>query len=166
MRISVFAILFLLLAGCTNPPEYPIEPQIEYLSMSKSVMLQGQGTEDTTYITFAFTDGDGDLGHFQEGGGNETLDIFLTDLRTGAQAESFILPFVPELGAGNGISGEITVRMLTTCCIYPPWVTDALPCESSQQYPVDTLQYEIYIVDRAGHESNRIRTDFIYLQCQ
>ncbi len=156
----------LCLTACIRPPDYPVEPHIEYVSMSKTGMLQGQGPEDTTYVTISFTDGDGDLGHFKEGSEEQVLDLFLTDLRTGAQSESFIIPFVPELGSGNGISGEITIRLLTTCCIFPPYVTDAAaPCDPSQQYPVDTLRYEIYLMDRAGHESNRVQTEDIYLFC-
>lgn len=74
---------------------------------------------------------------------------------------------MPELGTTNGISGEITFRLLTTCCVFPEWVTDVQsPCDPSMQYPVDTLRYEIYIRDRAGHESNRIETEDIYLLCQ
>ncbi len=167
MKYFFSALVVLLFGACINPPDYPIEPQIKYVSMSRNTLVQGQGPEDTTYITISFTDGDGDIGHFKEGSDEQEVDLFLTDLRTGAQAEHFIIPFVPELGAGNGISGEITMRLLTTCCIFPPWVTDAaLPCEASQQYPVDTLQYEIYLIDRAGHESNRITTEPIYLLCQ
>ncbi len=168
-RPFTFLLLFttLWLSSCVRPPDYPVEPHIEYVSMSKSTLLQGQGPEDTTYITISFTDGDGDLGHFKDGSEEQVLDLFLTDLRTGAQSESFIIPFVPELGSGNGVSGEITLRVLTTCCIFPPYVTDAAaPCEPSQQYPVDTLRYEIYLVDRAGNESNRVETEDIFLLCQ
>ena len=56
----------------------------------------------------------------------------------------------------------------TTCCLYPGGVFNA--CDQTEpavsQFPVDTLIYEIYIVDRAGHESNRVLTDPVFLQCK
>lgn len=151
--------------SCTQPPEYPIEPVIDFVNLSKSEMKQGRFGEDTTYVTISFTDGDGDIGHFKEGSQQVEADLFLTDLRTTAQSEQFSVWFIPELGSSNGISGEITFRLLTTCCIYPP-NSNFEPCEPSAVYPVDTLVYEIYLVDRAGNESNRIQTDPIFLQCQ
>jgi hypothetical protein len=164
--LTVAALL--LIAACAQPPEYPIEPQLEFISMTKNSMRQGNGTEDTTLITLGFTDGDGDIGNFKEGESNLVADLFLRDLRfPEAIAEQFTIPFVPELGTNNGISGEITFRLLTTCCIFPDWVTDAsAPCQPSLQYPADTLVYEIYIMDRAGHESNSVFTDPIILRCE
>ena len=161
------AALTILALGCVQPPDYPIEPVIEYVGLTKNTMLQGKTGEDETYITISFTDGDGDIGFFQEGSSMVETDLFLRDLRTDSEAAKFSIPFVPELGTTNGISGEITFRLLTTCCVFPEWVTDVQsPCDPSMQYPVDTPRYEIYIRDRAGHESNRIETEDIYLLCQ
>ena len=154
------------LTACVQPPEYPVEPVIEFVSLSKDVLVQSSSPIDETYLTISFTDGDGDLGYFEEGSTNVETDLFLKDLRTGADAVSFTIPFVPELGASNGISGEITVRLLTTCCVYPEDDPSAPPpCTPYAGYPIDTLVYEVYIVDRAGNESNRIETAPIYLLC-
>ncbi len=153
------------LTACIQPPDYPIEPVIEFVSLTKTTMVSGKNGEDETTLTISFTDGDGDLGSFQSDGQVE-LDMFLIDSRTGDFDEKFSIPFVPELGAANGISGEIYADILTTCCIYPPYVTDAATgCDPSQQYLIDTLIYEIYIVDRAGNESNHIFADPIYILC-
>ena len=160
-------IAMLFSGGCTQPPEYPIEPVISYVGMTKNTMVQGDGTEDQTWVTISFTDGDGDIGFFKEGSSQVETDLFIRDLRLDAVTEKFTIPFVPELGAANGISGEITFRMYTTCCIFPEWVSgQPAPCDTSPEYPMDTVQYEIYIKDRAGHESNRIQTEPIYLICE
>lgn len=167
LRILLFALL-LGLGSCTQPPEYPIEPVVEYLRMSKNTMVQGSGTQDETWVTIGFTDGDGDIGFFKPGSSTEVeTDLFLRDMRLNAVTEKFVIPFVPELGAANGISGEITFRLYTTCCIFPEWVPgQPAPCDKSPSYLVDTVRYEIYIRDRAGNESNRIQTEPIYILCQ
>ena len=151
-------------SSCVQPPDYPIEPVIEYKSLTKTTMVSGKDMEDETYLIISFTDGDGDIGNPSDNGSVE-LDFTLIDSRTGQVDEKFGIPFVPELGAANGISGEITARIFTSCCIYPDWVTDAIGCEKSNQYVVDTLVYEVFIVDRAGNESNHIFTDPIYILC-
>lgn len=156
----------LFFAACVQPPEYPIEPVIEYLNISKTSMVQGSGEEDFLFVTISFTDGDGDLGFFQEGSNQVETDLFVRDLRFEDVTEKFTIPFIPELGSNNGISGEISFRLFTTCCIFPDWVTDAsFPCDPSTQYPADTIQYEVYIRDRAGNESNRVLTDQVVVFC-
>ncbi|MCB9284228.1 MAG: hypothetical protein H6563_09165 [Lewinellaceae bacterium] len=159
--------ILLGLASCTQPPDYPIEPVIEFQRLTKNTLIQGDGTEDETWVTISFTDGDGDIGFFQEGSNQVETDLFIRDLRLDVVTEKFTIPFIPELGTTNGISGEITFRMYTTCCIFPDWVPgQPAPCDVSPDYPVDTVRYEIYIKDRAGHESNHIQTEPIYLLCQ
>ena len=170
MKLLVFVNVLIILLGfasCTQPPEYPIEPVIQYERTTKNTMIQGDGTEDETWMTISFTDGDGDIGFFKEGSTQVETDLFIRDLRLDAVTEKFTIPFIPELGTTNGISGEITFRMYTTCCIFPEWVPgQPAPCDVSADYLIDTVRYEIYIKDRAGHESNRIQTEPIYLICQ
>jgi hypothetical protein len=150
---------FSMLYSCATPPNYPIEPYIEYLGMSKDTLRRGAMQEDTTFVTFSFTDGDGDIGN------KDTIDLFVTDLRTGVTESQFRVPEVPELGASNGIKGEITFRLFTTCCIFPPDL-GLDPCNgTSPQFRYDKVVYEFYLRDRAGHESNRVQTDTVYIRC-
>lgn len=159
-----FPILILVIIfSCIKPPDYPIEPVIGFERLSRNSMKQGSTNNDSIVVTISFTDGDGDLGHT-----DSTIDIFVKDTRIpDAAPVPFKMPFVPVQGVGNGISGEISILTYTTCCIYPEGTY--IPCDISEQattaYPVDTLIYEIYIMDRAGHESNRVLTDPILLQC-
>jgi hypothetical protein len=152
-KIFVFAVIGM--AACVRPPDYPIEPQIVFSSLSKTMMRQGTGQQDSLWLTVTFTDGDGDLGS------NDSLNVFVTDKRyPNRVAETFRMPYVPEQGAGNGISGNIKLLLFTTCCNVIP------PCEPSITKPIDTLVYQIAIKDRAGHKSNVIETPNIYLQCR
>ncbi len=159
--LQFFGFGFLVLQACTQPPEYPVEPVIEYLSVSKNTMREGKFQEDTIYVTIGFTDGDGDIGREDT---DNTIDLFVTDLRTGITDNTYKVPYVPELGSGNGISGTITFQLYATCCIFdePGYV----PCEDVAPAPFDTVRYEIYLIDRAGHVSNTVQTEPIFIQCR
>ena len=168
MKLAHYFPYFIIaiILSCTKPPDYPIEPNIEYQSISSNTMIQGDLNTDSTVVTISFTDGDGDLGN------NDTLfDIFVKDIRIpdvpGINPIQYKMPFVPIQGVGNGISGEISILTYNTCCIYPPGTFS--PCDESEAatsaFPTDTLIYEIYIKDRAGNESNRVLTNPIILQC-
>lgn len=147
----------IVFSGCLRPPEYPLEPVIEFRQLSRDWMSQDQFNTDSLLITISFTDGDGDIG--TEDG---TFDLFITDTRDNFMPPAYRLPKVPEQGTGNGISGEISFVVFTTCCFFPDGQD---PCTVNPTYPTDTLSYLIYIRDRAGHTSNVIETPPIVLLC-
>ncbi len=161
MKHSLFLALFLIVVSvttCTNPPDYPIIPHIDFVSLSKTTMRSGQiGTEDSVYVTLSFTDGDGDLGNTVND--QSSLNIFTVNRLYNQPADSFRLPFIPEQGTKNGISGQIRLRLLTSCC------KGAFPCDPYITKKYDTLTYDISIKDRAGHLSNVVTTPAILLQC-
>lgn len=156
-------ILAFLASNCVQPPNYPAIPAIEYVGMNQQSIEQGNSTTrpDTLEITFSFTDGDGDLGF---GPGDSTVDIFLTDSREGF-TDIKKLPMIPDQGIGNGISGEITVRLpnrLPLCCTY---ADNSTPCQPHPTIKTDTMSYTIQIKDRAGNMSNKIQTEVITILC-
>jgi hypothetical protein len=156
---SLFVILSVFFAACVRPPEYPIEPRIEFLGLSKNMVKQGL-TKDTLYLSVSFTDGDGDIG-FQ----NNDSTLFIVDTRRNGIRINDVqgLPSVPEQGAGNGITGEIRMRIYGGCCS-----NGFSPCipQPTDKYAQDTVIYDIYIKDRAGHESNHVKTPPIYIMCK
>lgn len=158
---------FLLLGGlffttCTQPPDYPKEPFINFIGFSQSVISQGTPNAplDTLAVNFSFTDGDGDLGSE-----NDSLDVFLTDSRDGF-VTNFKLPFIPEQGGGSGISGDITVKIINKpfnlCCAN---LATGEACKPNVPGPTDTLSYFIQIRDRSGNFSNKTRTGTLTLLC-
>jgi hypothetical protein len=159
IKYLLFALIILTFYTCVKPPDYSIEPKIEFIGLSKNTMRQGEfGREDSLYLFFSFTDGDGDLGGV--GKDKDSLNISIIDKRTNQLSERFRIPQIPEQGAGNGISGEIRVLLYTTCC-------NVLPsCSPSTKKPIDTLSYDIFIKDRAGNKSNVVQTSPILLQCK
>jgi len=127
--------------------------------MSKDTILQGVFQQDSLFVFFSFEDGDGDLG--REANADEN-NVFFIDTRTNEIDNSFGIPFIPSQGSSNGIQGEVRILLFSTCCLFE---SGQDPCSPSVIEPFDFLQYEIYIVDRAGNESNHILTDTIALMC-
>lgn len=160
--LYIISILSCILLGtrCVNAPDFEDEPKIEFLDWTTNTMRQGDLNTDSVFIRLSFEDGDGDLGFPSD---DLTRDIFIYDVRTGELQEQLKMPEIPEDGTGNGISGEITLRVYNTCCIFPQGIP---PCAAPTQYPLDTIQYDIHIEDRAGNESNVVRTPVMILRCE
>jgi len=160
----VLVVLFLPFQFCVQPPDYPKEPVITYVGLSKNLIQQGEGYEDSLAVWFTFTDGDGDLGYPET---DPTASVFIRDSRDSFPKPPLQLPYVEPQGAGNGISGEIMVILPTTCCIYISPEGFPSVCEDVPPFfQFDTFYYYIKIRDRAGNESNEIKTDAIILKCQ
>ena len=156
--LAIIAISFIW--SCTKPPDYPDEPTLTFKSLSRNTLVQGT-IDDTLLLVMEFTDGDGDI--ISE---DTIKSIFFTDKRDGSQFKTFALPQIPEPGRNNGISGEITMivfEKLGFCCIF----SNGLPaCQPSEEFPVDTLIYQIQMEDQKGNLSNVIETDPIFILCQ
>ena len=160
MKLNIllcFLLAICLVLSCTKPPDYPVVPEIGFKGFTKNFMDQGFLNEDSLMVTISFTDGDGDLGD------HDSLNLFITDKRTGFLQDQFRIPFIPEQGASNGISGEISFALYNTCCIFSD--KSIPPCTPNTQEPLDTLIYSIYIKDRSNNLSNVIETEPIFLQC-
>lgn len=159
-KIGLFILVFLAGWRCLDSPDFPDEPFIEFLSISKDTLAQGIFQDDSLVVRFRFEDGDGDLGRKDQDPEN---NIFFIDERTGTLDNTFAIPEIPQEGAANGVEGEVRIVLYSTCCIYPD---GSDPCVPNEQFPLDTVMYRIYIKDQAGHKSNEILTSPIILRCE
>ena len=107
--------------ACSEAPEYPVEPQIEFIGLNQDSIEQSRDASiplDTIEIRFSFTDGDGDLGSA------DSINIYLEDSRDGT-LQLFKISPIPKLGAGKGLSGEIKILLSNSpitryfCCTFP-----------------------------------------------
>lgn len=161
-------LLFALVVACAKPPEYPDEPVIEYVSISKKFIRQGSvgSPNDSVVVTISYTDGDGNIGAPSED--DFQNNIVYSDSRNELETFSSV-PFIPTLGVGSGLSGTISFTVYSgnsgMCCIYDDKNMED-PCTPSTAFPTDTLTYSVYIIDRDGNESNRVTTEPIILLCQ
>lgn len=140
------------MAVACQKEDYPPEPQLEFIDLSKFEVKQN-GLDSITF-DLRFTDGDGNFG-------SESQDnVFLTDTRTGLQSRSFrIAPL--EDGSGGVREGNFRLSVRSECCIYP----DTTDCIFNLNYPKDTMSYRIQIEDAVGNRSNVVETPKFRLDC-
>jgi len=104
---------------------------------------------DTVHMSFHFTDGDGDIGNSTTSG---KYDIYLIDSRT----DSSLGFFFPDL---SGV--QISAEGLSGICYLD--IPAAYFTLRPDHKVLDTVQYSIYLVDRADHKSNVLITPKLYL---
>jgi hypothetical protein len=132
--------------GCLKKETYPETPEISLKSFETS--------QDSAVITLSFTDGDGDIGYPKADTSNRDFFIKYFERQNGKFVERILaIPFtykIPELtkpSENKPLIGDITV--FVTPYYYDPF----------SDY--DTIRYEIYIRDRAMHESNHVSHEFV-----
>ena len=177
------ALAGLGLSSCLNAPEYPVEPSIDFNSLTMVRNKPAGQTEiDTLKFALDFRDGDGDLGlsddDIKVAPWNSTTDgpngrgysynyIIQPYKRKG------IAPFYTWekfINAG-GVKGEYDGRFLRldeadarpaplkgTLFYKLPINIDGAPF-----FPGDVLKFEISILDRSLHQSNTITTTEVTL---
>ena len=154
--------LTLIVPACNNGPDDSPVPQLSFIGMTKSEISQGINV-DTVFVTLGFVDGDGDISISENN--PDKLNLTVRDMRTGNVSDRFLVPEIPASGASNGIRGEMTVKMLSVCCVYP--VMDSIPpCSVTSLYPTNELIWEYTLTDNAGNVSNSVLTSPINLLCQ
>lgn len=132
--------------ACNKDGDLSPIPTIEVMG----VAIENNGFKDTAAtVTIYFADGDGDLGVYDDGTQKQNNFIiscfekkndvwgFLIDL-------SAPFPTITPTGSNKSIDGTIDYLMPL-----PPNVSN------------DTLRYELYIIDRAGNQSNKVTTEEI-----
>lgn len=153
----------LLIVGCTDAPDFDEVPELTYQGVFNDTLAQSID-RDTVFIQLTVTDADGDLG--RRGNGDIEPNIFMIDEYDGFEAATFQLPMFSQQGIGKGIKAEITLSYIVVkgdaCCRQP---NGTRLCDVSMEHPVDSLFYDMYVLDHAGHESNHVRVGPIYLLC-
>ena len=148
-----FAFCIAVMTSCLNGDEYPLEPDIKYVSaVFKDTLDQLGNVAYLGTITFEFTDGDGDIGTET---GDTTNNMFVDEIelangiRQTPVPHEYKIPYITPGGSNQSLKGEIDVEVEIFKSFNPP--------------TYDTVIYEIYIVDRANNKSNIITTPIIAL---
>ena len=148
-----------LIYACAADPGFSDTPEISFISFSKDTLIQNSLNTDSIEMVISFRDGDGDIGSGRDG---ITENIIVTDVRTGVIFDRFKIPDIPVSGVNSGIEGELTMKVFTTCCIFPDQTP---PCFAPPTFPTNELQFDIEMKDDSGNISNKIRTGTITLLC-
>ena len=153
--LLIAAAIAATFATCLRPPDYPIGPVIKFNSLSNNKVHACTNAADTIFMYIDFTSGSGQIGSDTAG------NFILLDRRQPtAPPDTNRIPFVPVQGAGNGISGTIRLALYARDLACLPG------CNNPLNNAVDTLRYDIYILDREGRQSNTVQSAPIYLQCR
>ncbi|MDR3679416.1 MAG: hypothetical protein P4L41_05575 [Flavipsychrobacter sp.] len=138
----------LIFASCTKNTLSKI-PQISLAGFIGDSLIAGSA--DTVSIYISFTDGDADLG-VNPNNTQGYYDIYLKDSRYDTGYVGYFFPTIDPSAevSSKGLSGTILFQQ-------PAALLHTRPDSLHMKYG-DTLNYEIYIEDRARHQSNHITT--------
>lgn len=149
--------------SCSDDPGLSDIPVISDAQIVADTLAQSDASS-SILITFKVEDGDGDIGPPENN--NAPPNVFLLDKATGFLSESFRLPELSEQAAGKGVKADVTMTANfirgDICCRYPNGTSGCIP---STAHPLDSIFYTLYLVDLAGHESNRVTVGPLYLRC-
>lgn len=121
-------------------------PKITYISMTPQILVPGSSVGGTR-VTLYFEDGDGDIGYGTE-------NLFFKDSRD-SSVMPMMIPTIPgEYSPNKGLKGTITIDFLSALLLLRP---------DTAHINKDTLHWEIFMKDKAGHVSNTVTTDNLYL---
>ncbi len=169
--VSSFALfgIIALLSGCYKEPNFEIIPQIEFKDLQKEVLLDAFDgrKKDSIIVTVKFQDGDGDLGYDDKkdadakakkeaaAKGDFAYVIKAFRMRRGKLAEVVYEPSLSGFflalktdGKPGPIEGDLDYSM-----DFP----------HAFSFKKDSIKFQIYIKDRAGHQSNVVESKFVIL---
>ena len=150
LLLSIF-ILSGVIFSCKKSSNSPI-PFLKFIALSPDSIKML--SKDTTFLTFHFSDGDGDLGHDPSSG---NYDVFLKDMRDDRiDTLKFFFPPIPDgaIDPIDGITGDGAVALQSSRIVIR---------QDSVHTFRDTVIYKMWIVDKAQHWSNEIKTTPLYL---
>jgi hypothetical protein len=151
--ILFFCINGILFYSCNKPPSYPITPNLSFVSLGPNHIRVGQ---DSLFLKFSFTDGDGDIsynGIVPSGDTNVIITSIYPNSAFQNYSYEFSFPYIEPKGSYSQISGTATINLFKICNCRPDHLLN------------DTLQFNVKVNDVAKHSSNVINTPPIVLKC-
>jgi hypothetical protein len=140
-RLLWIPMILMLLVSCSKETEeISATPEITFETISPGTVKE---FADSVVIQLTYTDGDGDLG--ENGSGIE--NAFITDSRNNLMYTFRIRQLAPD-NANVIIRGKLSI------------VVPAVALVNSTSTS-ETATFEVYIKDRAGHQSNTITTSSV-----
>lgn len=136
---SILVILFVLIGCKKEDIVFEPTPNIEFVSISPTSVAEFQ---DEVIVTIKYRDGDGDLGENTP----NVKNLFVTDSRNNVEYSYRVQQLAPS-EADINIEGQLEINLKTLSVV---GTGDS-----------ESATFIIYIVDRAGNESNSITTSAI-----
>ena len=162
--ISIGIIISYLISGCEKSEDHSDIPEISFQKLVVDDVMDTLGTvSKTASLTFAFIDGDGDIGskYFLK-----ESQIFFTWYRknTDGSYQSYKFADGTVQDSLDIPYREVMDRDEAQNKLLKGWITIHIPAPAFTPAGMDTVRIEYYITDRARHKSNIIYTpDFSIL---
>ncbi len=132
------------LSSCNETTEISEVPEISFVSVVPNVVTEYQ---DSLVFTISYLDGDGDLG--QNNTDNDNL--YIQDSRNQVAYGFRIQQLAPD-NANISIQGNLNVTLPNTAIV--------------NGNASESVTYTIWVVDRAGNESNRVSSSTVTVNAQ
>lgn len=132
------------LSACGKLTEISEIPEIAFESVSPNVVTEYQ---DSLYFTISYRDGNGDLGQ----NNTDENNLFIQDSRNQVTYGFRIQQLAPD-NADIAIQGNLNVTLPNTAII--------------NGGTSESVSYTIWVVDRAGNESNRVNSSTVTVNAQ
>lgn len=132
------------LAACTELGEISEVPEIAFESVIPNVVTEYQ---DSLYFTISYRDGNGDLGE----NNTDNNNLFIQDSRNQVTIGFRIQQLAPD-NSDIAIQGNLNVTLPNAAIV--------------NGGASESVSYTIWIVDRAGNESNRVSSSTVTVNAQ
>ena len=132
-------IILLGLFSCetiSDDPVFDVVPRIRLMDISKDTIIQ---FKDSVSLTLSYEDGDGDLGNPD----SDVNALFVKDKRLEEPDAYYLAPLAP-IGSSVSIRGTLELHLSNMFLLG----------NGSQE----TTELSIYLLDRAGNQSNTVQT--------
>lgn len=146
MKKTLWIVLGMMgaLSACTKLAEISEVPEIAFESVVPNVVTEYQ---DSLYFTVSYRDGNGDLGE----NNTDNNNLFIEDSRNQVTYGFRIQQLAPN-NADIAIQGNLNVTLPNTAII--------------NGGASESVSYSIWVVDRAGNESNRVSSSTVTVNAQ
>jgi len=156
-KIGLIVICAFYISSCVKEPNYPITPAISF----NSFVIH---SDSSATLQINFTDGDGDIGYPPDDA-SAPVDCYLEMTRDSANNGRY-LPYIINGGTPDPIMGDTIYLPYHIPYITPVGKYKALSgqiqiaLEGNSWYPQPhvSAKFIVWIIDRAGHISNRVTT--------
>jgi hypothetical protein len=154
--MSLKSVVFIFLFGgiivssssCKKDESFAVTPDIAFVSLVKYTSVSNN---DSLELIFDFTDGDGDLGSPESNTSARDIFVTLFELQNGVFVEAnlaapleYRMPFLEPSGNNSSLKGSVNISI-----------------DYNILQVNDTIRYELFIKDRAGHQSNTITSSTV-----
>lgn len=151
--VLIFLISITSFTACKKAASSDSAPVIGEIDLTPNTVRSGFG-KDTVFVTFSVSDANADLGNDPY---SRKFDVYVKDSRDNNET-GFPFPEIPnELkDATKGIKAIATIKL--NASLFLQVRQDSLHMKNG-----DTVNYEIYVKDKAGNKSNVVKSPDIYI---